>query len=298
MSFVCYDATLGPMPVRQVRSSSFDANVTTQAVRAGGAASASQIATIEAKPQGRLTTGDLANVLSNLTSVQSGLAVAAGSIVFPWNQRSNGGLFLAGANHFSITGSDGLIMPTSISARQSDPLGAAVELDIYLTSTTGQNSPVAANINQTLTASAFQALYEFGPVSINGSQITQAISSEVIFGAPVVYEMYDGDTYPRFVYVDAEKIEPMFRFTFANMSLLNTYGPLFGSMSAAAVNFRQRADGGTTLPDANAAHVRFALNDGLAVVDSLSGQQAETGNAVITCKGKTLSVGVGVAVAL
>eukprot|EP00913_Durusdinium_trenchii_P028458 g26686.t1 len=264
MAYVTYDATIGSLTLKQVFSSGLEPNVTTQAERAAGSATISQLSVIGAEPQSSFMTGDIAGVIGGVTSLNAGLYVSSGSIVIPFNQRSNGGLFTSGSTHFTLSGANGLLLPQSFSASHGEQNGAACRLQLFWLSSDGETAPVAANVNHSLSSSAFNLTHEFGPVSVNGTQLTKAVASEVMPGVPAHFESYDGDHYPQYVHIDAENIEPMIRITFANMAALNTYGALWGSITAATAHYRRRADGGTTVSDASNAHVRFSFGDGLS----------------------------------
>lgn len=298
MAYVVYDSTIGVLALKQIASTGFEPGVTTRAERAAGSATISQLTVLGAEPVISIVTGDIAGVIAGLTSLNAGLFVSAGSIVLPFNQRTNGGAFESGASHFSLSGANGLLIPQSFGASHGEQNGAVARLQLFMLSADGEAVPVTPNVNQTLSASAFNLTHEFGPVSINGTQLTKAIASEVIPGVPAAFESYDGDHYPQYVHIDAESIEPMMRITFANMAALNTYGALWGAITAAAVHYRRRADGGTTVSDASNSHARFSFGAGLSVVDSLSGESKQTGQAVITLKGKSLSYAGATAVAM
>lgn len=291
MSYVVYDTVVGALTLKQVRSSNFSPNVQHFTARAAGASAPSEISVVQAQPQASFVTGDLGGVIGG-TSTTAGLLVSSGTITIPWNQRSNGGAFTSGTNHWTLSATDGLLMPTSVSASQGDPAGASVECTLYPVSTDGETSPIASNTSQALASAAFNAMYEFGPVSINGTQLTKAISSRVDYGVPVAFEQYDGDHYPQYVFIDAENIEPMITITFANVAALDSYGPLFASMTACAVHYRKRSDGGSTVSDASTVHARYSFAGGLAVVGSLTGENAQTGQASITLHGKALTASV------
>ncbi len=201
-SFVVYDTIFGALTIKQTASVGFEPNVTTKSERSAGSLAIDQISVLGAEPQLSLVTGDIDGVLTGLTSLNAGLFVTGGSIIMPFNQRSNGGMFEAGAKHFTLSGSTGLLIAQSFSASHGDEAGVAARLQAYMLSTDGETSPVQSNINQTLSASAFNFTHEFGPVSINGTQLTRAIAAEVIPGVSASYETYDGYNYPKDVFID------------------------------------------------------------------------------------------------
>lgn len=293
MAHVVYDSILGAVSLRQVRSSGFRVNAKTGEGRAAGSTAPAELYFLEGQPMADLTTGDLAGVIAGF-SLTGGLLVSAGSIVLPYNQRKNGGTFEAGASHFTLSGANGLIVPQSFEGAQGDEDGAGATLGVHFISTDGLTAPVAANVNQSLAASAFNKLYEFGPCGINGAQLGQVKSSRVETGTEISKELFDGDNFPRNIFIDAENIKPKITLTFANLNALGTLGAIFASLSSVSVHYRKRVDGGTTASGAN--HVRFSLAGSLSVVESVSGQNRQTGEAQLTIEGKVLTASAASAV--
>src|SRR5690606_15056448 len=113
--------------------------------------------------------------------------------------------------------------------------------------------------------------------------LTQAQSSRVETGVEVIKEIDDGDHFPRRVYIDAENIKPRITLGFRSFNALGSLGAVFASLSSVAVHFRRRLDGGTTWP--GVSHVRLSLGGSLSVVESISGQNRQTGEATITIEG-------------
>ena len=297
MSAVAYDATLGALTLRQIRSSNYEPQVEHFSHRAAGSLSPAIIGVREAKPQVTLSSGDLDDVIANL-SMTGGLWLPSHTITIPLLSRIEGGTFKGDSAHTTLSATKALILPQSFSASQGDEGGASCELLMHMLSIDGETSPVAVNINQTLISSAFQATHEFGPVSVNGVQVNKAISVTVNPGLTALIEMYDGDHYPQLAFIDAEKIEPTIEIKFAETDDLNTHGSLFRAMTAAKVNFRKRIDGGTTVADGSAAHIQFSFAGGLSILDSVSAENSQTGEASITLRGKTLTASRNVAVSL
>ena len=297
MSAVVYDATLGALTLRQIRSSNYEPNVQHFEHRAAGSVSPAQIGVRESKPQVSISSGDLDDVIANL-SMTGGLYVNAGTITIPLLSRIQGGSFKGASAHTTLSGTKGLLLPQSFTARQGEEDGASCELLLHLLSIDGETSPVAVNINQTLISSAFQASHEFGPVSVNGEQVNKAISVTVTPGLTALIEVYNGDHYPQIIFIDAEKIAPTIKINFASTDDLNTYGPLFLAMTSAKVNLRKRLDGGTTVADGTPAHIQFAFAGGLSILDSVTAEASQTAEASITLRGKLLTASRNVAVSL
>lgn len=297
MSAVVYDATLGALLLRQIRSTSYEPNVQHRTARAAAALAPAEIGVLGSRPQVTISSGDLDSIITNL-SMTGGLYINAGTIIVPFINRIEGGSFKGATAHTTLSGTKGLLLPNSFSARQGDEDGAGCDLILHMLSTDGELSPVTVNINQTLIASAFVAQYEFGPVSVNGVQVNKAISVAVNPGLAALIEIFDGDHHPQLAFIDAENIEPTIQIGFASIDDLNTFGPLAVAMTSAKVNLRNRIDGGTTHPDASLKHIQFTFAGGLSVLDSASGERGQSGEVSITLRGKTLTAARNVAVSL
>lgn len=285
-SHTVYDAVIGAgNNLRQVLSTQFNGGVSVIAGTSSGAPDATDYFISTTEPRASLTTADLTNLLSYV-SVTAGLFVSAGTITIPFNQRTNGGTFLSGSNHFTLSSANGLIVPTGFSASQDDEAATAT-IDIHFMSTTGFLAPVAVNVNQALAAQSFNAQFAFGAVYFGGAQITEAISWSVDPGIQTVVSRHDGGIYPQKIYIVARR--PTMTITFEDLDTANTFGAMFSAMTSASVYARKRSAGGTFVADASTVHCKFSFADGVTSTQTISADGVNAGRASVILHGEALT---------
>lgn len=283
---VVYDAVIGAVAIKQVKRTSFKAGVQSQSLRLSGGLDPQAIVVQGGEPRATFESMDIAGVLTGL-GVSSGLFVVSGSLLVPWNRRANGGTFAGGSNNFTLSGANGLAIINSLSASQGDE-GAVAEVELCFLSADGLAAPVAANVNQALSAEAYNAAWAMGPVYVNAVQLAQVSSIRVNTGLQLVVKRYDGSVYPTFAFI--QERNPSIDITFENFDALSTQGPLFSATTNAAVYFRKKADGGTFVSDASTVHVQASFASGLTAVENADGDGTSNGSATIRFIGKTLAV--------
>jgi hypothetical protein len=282
---VLYDAVLGANTLHQIKRTSFLPSVESQSLRQSGALDPSQIVVKGAEPRVTFESMDLTGVLA-ACSVTGGLFVSSGTITIPWNRRANGGTFAGGSTNFVLNGTNGLFILKGISASQGDE-GAVAEIEGCFLSTDGLTTPVTATVNQALGAQAYGTAYAMGPMYLDGTQLTQVESIRVDPGIALVVKRFDGSVYPTIAFI--QERNPSIDVTFENFDALNTYGPLFNSMTTAAAYFRKKLDGGTFVTDVTAGHVQCSFGTGLRVIQGADASDTSNGKATMKIIGTALA---------
>lgn len=271
-SSVVYDATLGGVTLKQVRSSAYSTNNVIATDYTSGGVDPDAHYLVQATPQVMFTSGDLDGVIDGFTSNER-LAIASGTITVPYNLRANGGTFASGTAHDTLDGTDALFVIQSYTASQGEADGSSVSIAGYFISTDGETAPVSVSTSQTLSSAAYNATHKLGPVTVNGSAVSGITRVTVNTGITVENEFVEGDTYPTANYITRRA--PTIDITGRYMSLFTTLGPIFTTQTACVVKFRKRAVGGTVVSGATSAHLSFTAADGIVSVD----QVAASGNA-------------------
>src|SRR5690606_33175270 len=108
--------------------------------------------------------------------------VTEGSIIVPFQKRALGGIYAGDDSHFTLSGTEGFLMVTDISASKGDPDGAKMQSELHWLSTDGFTDPVATNVSQDAVTGSFVATHVLGPVSVNGSEVDRIVSASVMPG--------------------------------------------------------------------------------------------------------------------
>lgn len=285
-SSVVYDATLGSLTLKQVRSASYNGGATTTLDYTSGGVSPSATYLVQAAPTVQFTSGDLDGVMDGFTS-GAYLGVASGTITIPWNLRSVGSTFASGTAHDKINATDGLFAVQSYSASQGDAAGASVTIAGNLHKPDG-TIPVTISTGQSLSAAAYNCTHKLGPATINGSAIAGITRVSVNPGVSIDAEFVDGGVYPIAHYVT--RLAPTIEVTGRYQSLFTSLGPIFTTMTAAVFYFRKRAEGGTTVSDGTGAHLSFTFADGIVAVETVSGSDNAAGEVTLRLHGEALTM--------
>lgn len=221
-------------------------------------------------------------------SVQSGLYVDNETITIPYHLRANGGTFASGSVNYALSASYALIVPTSIEAAQDQP-GVTISLDTHFLSVDGVTVPVTANLNQALASESFNALWGFGPVYFNGSQVLDAIGWTVNPGITVVVRTQDGGVYPTEAYITLR--QPTIDIKFRDLDTANTVtGAIYGSsMTTAAVYGYQRVSEGEFALSSSSVHLKFSFGAGITAMETISASGVEDATAMVRLYGEALT---------
>lgn len=284
-----YDAVLGGLTLKQVTDGSYAPGAQPIAARASGNIDPDQYFGGPAEPKAMFSSGDIAGVLAGL-SVTAGLAVASGTITIPFRKRSQQAGFASGGSHFTVSGTNGLIVPTRFRAAQDDE-AALAELECWFRSTDGLTVPAAVNVNQSLAAQSFNAQFAMGPVTVNGSAIPEIVEASVNPGITVRSSRHDGGIYPQKLYIVERR--PTIDITFEDF---DEAVAVYQVMTECEVFFRKRSGVGF-VSDATEQHIKFSFADGIATTEQLQASGQQDGRATIRLHGETLTASAASAIA-
>jgi hypothetical protein len=241
------------------------------------------------------TTEDLATLAAISGFASSGAAVASGTITIPYIKRAQMGGF-AGSGNVSISGANGLLVPTSFNLPSSGNATAALEC--YLLSSDGVTEPVAFNTGVTPSAQAFVGDFACGPVAVNGTTIGELTNAVVTPGIPVETKFYGGQNYltPAGVRIAGDLIKPVVEITTDDLSVLSALGACYGVATSVVVFARARS-GKSFVADETASHVKFTLTDGLILPQNITGSGSGTASRTLRIWGETLTMAGSQAIA-
>ena len=174
-----------------------------------------------------------------------------------------GGTRAANGEKFSI--SKGIIVPGRLDAAQAQI--ATLGYDIFMGGTAADAAPFAVASNQAVpTGLAVAEKFVMGPATINAVARGDIISIGVEFGFQVVQDDSDGDVFPVLVCID--KQEPIIRLRSKEPIALAQIG-ISGTNDVVTFKLLKQAEGGSR---AGAGDLTFTVNEGMTVVEELSGQ--------------------------
>lgn len=281
-----HDVIFGAVTLKQCRNVSYTPNNSIAADYTSGDVAPSAHYLVTSGPQATFTTGDLAGVISGVTS--QALQVTSGTITIPYNLRSRGSTFAGNSSHDQINATDGLIVVNSFSASQGEQEGASCTMTAYFDSSDGEAAPVTDSTGTTLSANAYNATHKLGPVTVNGSGVSGITRVTVNTGISILPEMTDGAIYPIAHFVDRRS--PTIEITGQRMSLFTTLGPIFTTQTAAVVKFRKRAEGGTVVATGTGAHLSFTFADGIVSVEQVTGSGNSNAEVTLRLYGEALTI--------
>lgn len=206
----------------------------------------------------------------------AGLAIAAATDF--WFQKiAPGGTRTGGLTSFKMTGTKGILIPTSLECEDKQP--ARLNMDLVLISADGLTAPIAVTLpgalGSTLPAiTAADQMFVNGPISVNGTAVEGVKSTRVDFGFQLVVEHGSGEAYPTFVGI--RKRQPRITFRTTDVTLLAA-GAFVAAQGAtdSVVYLRKMAQNGTRVPDATAEHIKFSIDDGMIYKTTVGGGSEE-----------------------
>lgn len=295
---VVYDVPLGTLgTMRQVSQSSFSESIEVMAARMSGAPTISDQFIQSANPVAEVSGVDIGNFLTMFGSVGGQIANGAGVIV-PYHKRVSGGTFQGGSTNLIIKGilnNPVQYEPISVTA---PTMGSPVANGrLHFLSADGITQPWAVAANQALSSQAFVGCYGLGPVFIDigagAFQIPRQIGFTVNFGVGLSEKKhYDGAVYPSDIFM--EEFNPSIEFNQEDFDLL---AAIAGGKPITSVTcwLRRRASGGTYVADNVASHISFSFSSGFLHHQSVSASDTKNGQQGVRVLGRTLLLGIGVA---
>ncbi|MCA9017267.1 MAG: hypothetical protein KDA77_18185 [Planctomycetaceae bacterium] len=286
MAVGLHDAILGDnLTLKQIMNASFAENVQPIRGRVSGGIDTSEIYAGEADPRLQFTTEDVATAVAVTTFCSTGLAIATSTetITVPFKVRADQGGFATGSNHYSLTSTEGgFAYPTQFQASQGG--NASVDIELVLISDDGLK-PFATNASASIASAAFTAQYTIGPVTINGTAITEPLSITVNPGIQVEVRRFDGLNYPQVVNIISR--DPSITINFRDIADFHAFTGSVAGLSSFSAFFRKR-DATGFVAEATEEHVKFTFADGLLEAGNFSVSGQESGTPSITVHGETL----------
>ncbi len=295
--FTVTDAILGSGNVlKQVRNSSHRSGATLRAARTSGAATISELYGVKLEEVTSLTTGDVGGLLALNSGniITSGLGVATGTVVVPYKNRANQGVFEGTSAHSQLAGANAFVIPTSIEATQDSEEGASASCEVHWLSTNGTAVAVTGSAGNTLASEAFAVEYDLGPADINGTDITSVTGVTVTPGLTVVKKGQYGRARP--VIASIKMTDPTIDITVHDIDEVATLTGGFTTLTSFECYFVKRDDGGEQVADATAEHVKISFAAGIAHAETIETSDSSDGSVTVRLTGKALAVSTASAI--
>lgn len=292
--FTLADFVFGAATIRQIMNADHRTNQEHRKAMVSGGAVVSQVSGKAAGEVSSITTADLAALLALNSNafVNSGAFVSASTITLELKQRTNGGAFVSGSNNYCLTGSTGLLVPTTIECTQ-DADHATAQCDLHWLSTDGTTKGCDDGSSQALTAQTFNAEFALGPAYINGTLIAGVQGVRIIPGIEVTKPpLGSGAVWPTQASIKA--VMPTIEITVNRFAAIASTVGDWTAMTSANIYLRRRADSG--IYSASTDNVRFTFAAGLTDTNNVSISNNDDGSATITLHGKVLTSSVSVAI--
>ena len=282
------DAVIGAYQVKQVQSVDLSPNLVATTHRYSGGVVVQQVDITSGDPVVTIATQDIAGFVAGL-SATVGLAVASGTVTIPVQDRTAGGLYVSNGSNYSMSFTDGLAVPVTISASQDNEQGAVATIEFHGASTDGLTNPITNNTTVTIASQAFNVVHDLGPVKLNSTTAAGVKSSTVNFGFTVSKQRYSGCPFCTIGGITINEVNPSFDFTFEDAASMHAFTTLLAISSTCIAYFRKRTAGGLRVANITAEHVACTLTGGLAAMQSSSVQSTGNYEFGIRVTGKTLA---------
>ena len=299
--YVIWDAVLGSVTIRQVKSSSFNEGIETAIARLSGVPAASEIYAMAADPRVSITTGNLAAV-STSTILQEGITVGAvasqtpATINIPWAQRSSGVAYGASGTHTAIKGATtgtgyALFIVDSITASQGQMAEASLSGGFHNGGVFSNSAPFAIDNAFTAGSQSFVGEYTLGPVSVDldGVAAVTLYPTQVRINPGLTLTMVEraaGTIYPPLLIIT--EVKPSIDVTFRDLSELDIFGGP-KKIEGITAYLRKLSEGGTTTAADAGNWCSYSFAQGVAGVDSISANGQTPGSCTLRFHGRTLT---------
>jgi hypothetical protein len=282
------DAVIGSYQAKQVVSTELSPNMVVSTHRFSGGAVVQQVDVTSGEPVVTVGTQDIAGFIAGL-SATTGTLVSSGTVTIPVHVRAAGGLFVASGSDYSLSFTDGVAIPKTITASQDDQQGAVATFDFYGCSTDGLANPITHNTGATLAAQSFVAVHNLGPVKLNSTTCAGIKSCTVDFGFDVSVERYNGQPFPVSTNINVKEVNPFIEFTFEDAASMHAFAQILAISSTCIAFFRKSAAGGLRTAEATAEHIACTMTGGAATLQSLSAKGTDNQQYTTKVFGKTMA---------
>jgi hypothetical protein len=294
-SDVVYDATLGSLGLKQVLSGSFNTNASPIAGSTSGGLDVDTYYGGPADPRASFSSGDIGTIVGVSNFCTQGLAVSSGTITIPYHKRADKSTFASGTSHFTVSGSNGLIVPTSFSVAQDDD-GASANLECYFQSTDGFTVPFATNSSQSLSSQSFVGMYGLGPCSIDGTTLGETVGFTVNPGITVSPEKHNGGLFPDTLYITTRR--PSIEIQFNDFDDVDSIlgDAVWTAIGSNCVCYMRARSGAGYVANGTTSHVSFTFAGGIVDMQTVSASGSSSGVASVILYGESLTAAAGVAI--
>jgi len=286
-----YDAILGSgLTLRQIRN----ANLTANGQVINGVLSDGTLGdVIGGRKDLRATfeSDDVATVCGVANIGTAGIAVASGTITIPMRKRANLGTFASGANHYAVSGANGLIVPTQFAVSDTGP--ATVGLEAIFTSTDGETAPVSELTAQSLGTSQFAALYGLGPIVVTTTGPVNLVLDRpggftVRPGITTRPEFARGKNYAEEAFI-IPPLLPVIEITCYDLETITAALGGWHAVTALTCYMRKRSPTGF-VADSTAEHIKFSFADAVADSSIAASGPGQDGMKTYTFYGEALTI--------
>lgn len=253
-------------------------------VMAGGQPYPSFVTSMQAAPKKTMTVLDIATLLGNVSPI-AGLALPTSTTYTTldtyYTALSDGGLRKGASSHMKVRANKAMIVLNSITANQGQR--ATAEITVY-TTFDGTNAPFVYTTGVSLPSTpAVDELFTMGPVTINGTLLTDVTSVKIDFNPQMKVIASDSDLYPSFCGIMT--MSPKITVSTNDVAALNTYGLTGTAINTSGTNFYLKAmtNMGTQVANASTAHIKFALSNsqGKVYTGSFGGSNTDNSTGTI-----------------
>ncbi|QDT95552.1 hypothetical protein [Gimesia aquarii] len=285
-NYEVYPAVFDLLTVNHINSIDLSSNVQKLVAKAGGSVDVGRIAEVIRENEVQITSGDIGTILSNV-SVTTGLKVETNARI-QYQQREDGGVYKTTAEHVTINGTKGILIPRTISSSQDSQQGATIVLS-FIPLRVGSNAPLIVNVNQSLSSvPAINTLYKQGPILFEGTLLKDIQDSQTDFG--ITFDQWRGSGDVAAERGSISDRQRKLEFTGRNLELssLITLGAIPIS-SGITQYYRQIGFG-----DNEAQHIAITFTAGTYEVTSITGQTGSNADLKVMASG-ALSISVSTA---
>lgn len=235
-----------------------------------------------ADPMIRFATRDLTTAFG-VFSASVGVALASGGATFRLQEREDLSTFSTGTTHETFTVTQGLVIPTQLSATQDDENGASLGCMLYPT-WDGTNNPIVHNTGVDFSAApapAFTSQFWLGPVYINGSEVPGIISSSVDFGISVATKRTSGGYYAVTAVITSRR--PVIKFTTVKVDTVSAVDKFLRALAGTiAVYYWKGSSNSSRVATATTSHCKISATAGGLTEDSITAEENDDGTVEVS----------------
>lgn len=262
-AFTLYAAQLGSTFLDQIERQSYSAGIEEMIIRANGAVSPQFAAIAHQSPKIDLTT---TNLVAGLSAGTGGwTASGSNPASFYWRQYVNLGTLSTGATATKLSMTQGLIVPTRLSADQK---GAKLDISA-IPVWDGTNLPFTATANQTPSGTAqVNNVFVAGPIALAGTELNGIQSIDIDFGNKPLLLGSNGIAFDNFGAIQIR--QPSVTVKTTDLSALASIGTT-AEGAAFSLYFVAVSAYGTRIAAATASHVKLTGTAAMIQIDSAEG---------------------------